>query len=37
VVKALDARRDLSELAYDAEARRLGMDWIAPIRPRSSR
>lgn len=28
VVKALDARRDLSELAYDAEARRLGMAWI---------
>ncbi|MFC3670914.1 glycosyltransferase family 39 protein [Novosphingobium pokkalii] len=28
VVHALDARRDLSELAYDAEARRLGMDWI---------
>ncbi|MCH7627200.1 MAG: glycosyltransferase family 39 protein [Proteobacteria bacterium] len=28
VVKALDARRDLSELAYDAEARRLGVAWI---------
>ncbi len=28
VVKALDARTDLGELAYDREARRLGMDWI---------
>ncbi|WP_264420682.1 glycosyltransferase family 39 protein [Novosphingobium sp. KCTC 2891] len=27
-VKALDARRDLDELAYDAEARRLGTAWI---------
>ena len=28
VVHALDARRDLSELQYDAEARRLGIAWI---------
>lgn len=28
VVRALDARADLDELAYDREARRLGMDWI---------
>ncbi|NKJ42714.1 4-amino-4-deoxy-L-arabinose transferase-like glycosyltransferase [Novosphingobium sp. SG720] len=28
VVKALDARTDLNELAYDREAGRLGMDWI---------
>lgn len=28
VVRALDARTDLDELGYDAEARRLGMAWI---------
>jgi 4-amino-4-deoxy-L-arabinose transferase-like glycosyltransferase len=28
VVKALDARTDLSETAYDAEAKRLGVAWI---------
>ncbi|WP_043609477.1 glycosyltransferase family 39 protein [Novosphingobium sp. B-7] len=34
VVKALDARTDLNELAYDREAGRLGMDWIKahPVR-----
>lgn len=29
VVQALDARADLDELAYDAEAKRLGIAWIA--------
>jgi hypothetical protein len=28
VVKALDARTDLNEMQYDAEASRLGKDWI---------
>ena len=28
VVRALDARRDLTELTYDDEARRLGLAWI---------
>lgn len=28
VVKALDARNDLSELDYDARAKQLGIDWI---------
>ncbi len=28
VVKALDARTDLDEVAYDREAKRLGMEWI---------
>jgi 4-amino-4-deoxy-L-arabinose transferase-like glycosyltransferase len=28
LVHALDARTDLNEVAYDAEARRLGVDWI---------
>ena len=28
VVKALDARTDLDEIAYDREAKRLGMEWI---------
>ncbi|WP_408590071.1 ArnT family glycosyltransferase [Novosphingobium sp.] len=28
VVRALDARRDLNELQYDAEAKRLGLAWI---------
>ncbi|MCW1429451.1 ArnT family glycosyltransferase [Novosphingobium sp. JCM 18896] len=29
VVLALDARKDLDEIAYDAEAKRLGLRWIA--------
>lgn len=29
LVRALDAQADLTELAYDAEAKRLGMAWIA--------
>ncbi|MEO0031248.1 MAG: hypothetical protein RIS94_1006 [Pseudomonadota bacterium] len=28
VVKALDTRKDLNELQYDAEAKRLGAEWI---------
>jgi len=27
-VKALDARKDLNELQYDAEAKRLGVEWV---------